>query len=792
LNESLDFGIRSRKAGTMRQVTQLCFATIVTALLASSAFAQGVLIVVDRPTPLPRVIRRPTPPPPASYKIKELSVHSRIQDQVAQVQVTQSFVNTGSRQMEVCFVFPLPYDGAIDSLTFMVDGREIEGKLLPAKEARSVYEGYVRRNQDPALLEWIGMGMFKTSVFPVPPGAERKVSMRFSQLLRKENRLTDFLFPLATAKYTSVPVETVSIQANISSASKIKSVYSPTHNIEVKRTDENHATVKYVAKNVVPQNDFRLFYDTSKEKVSASVISYRPNDSEDGYVLVLTSPEIKAKKNEKSQKSVLFVVDRSGSMAGKKIEQAREALKFVLNNLNEGDMFNIIAYDSSVESFQPELQRYDEKTRKSALGFVEGLHAAGSTNIDGALSAALGMVADNSLPTYVIFLTDGRPTAGETNEAKLAAKIRSANDYNARVISFGVGYDVNSRLLDRISHDNAGQSEFVRPDEDIEQHVSKLYSRISLPVMTDLKLDFDVEGAKAQDGKTVNRLYPKKVHDLFAGEQLVLVGRYRKSGTAKVVVTGKVGNKSQTYHFPAKLVKHSNEQTHAFVEKLWAIRRVGEIIDDIDLNGQNQELVKELVALATKHGILTPYTSFLADENTKLRELATTGVRRAGVQLNRLAQADGQGGFNQRSRKKLFKEAESLDSDAFTPAESPASEPTPARNNSVAGSISPPGAGRPRNGVGGKLDDAKFADAKSIEVAGNEALYRRGNIWYANNAKDVDLNDKKTKLIVLKRFSDDYFKLVKENSAADNAMLAKQKQGEELVIRLRGAVYHIK
>ncbi|MFT5528017.1 MAG: Ca-activated chloride channel family protein [Pirellulaceae bacterium] len=775
----------------MRHATQICIAALVMAVLASTVFAQGVLIVVDHPTPLPRIITRPAPPPPASYKIKELSVHSRIQDQVAQVQVTQSFVNTGSRQMEVCFVFPLPYDGAIDSLTFMVDGREIEGKLLPAKEARSVYEGYVRRNQDPALLEWIGMGMFKTSVFPVPPGAERTVSMRFSQLLRKENRLTDFLFPLATAKYTSAPVETISIQANISSASKIKSVYSPTHNIEVKRTDENHATIKYEGKNVVPENDFRLFYDTSKEKVSASVISYRPDNSEDGYVLVLTSPDIKTKNNEQSQKSVLFVVDRSGSMAGKKIEQAREALKFVLNNLNEGDMFNIIAYDSSVESFQPELQRYDDKTRKSALGFVEGLYAAGSTNIDGALSSALSMVADNSLPTYVIFLTDGRPTAGETNEAKLAAKIRAANDYNARVISFGVGYDVNSRLLDRISHDNAGQSEFVRPDEDIELHVSKLYGRISLPVMTNLQLNFDVEGAKAEDGNTVNRLYPKKVHDLFAGEQLVLVGRYRKSGTAKIVVTGKVGNKTQTYHFPAKLVSHSNDQTHAFVEKLWAIRRVGEIIDEIDLNGSNQELVKELVALATKHGILTPYTSFLADENTKLRELATTGVRRAQIQLGRLEEVDGQSGFAQRYRKKLFKEAAQLDADAFSSADlaetAPAANATPtAPGGKGGGRVA--GQGRGATAAG---DDRVTLSLKNVEVSGNEALYRRGNIWYAANAKDVDLNDKATQRVVLQRFSDGYFKLVKENSAADNSILAKQKEGEELVIRFRGVVYHI-
>ena len=135
-----------------------------------------------------------------SYKIKELDYHAKVVDQVAQVQVSQSFVNTGSAQMEVSFVFPLPYDGAIDRMTFMVDGKEYDAKLLKKEDARRIYEGYVRQNQDPALLEWVGYGMFQTSVFPVPAGAERKVTLKFSQLLRKNHPLTDLFIPLSTGQ----------------------------------------------------------------------------------------------------------------------------------------------------------------------------------------------------------------------------------------------------------------------------------------------------------------------------------------------------------------------------------------------------------------------------------------------------------------------------------------------------------------------------------------------------------------------------------------------------------------
>src|SRR5262245_15223138 len=339
-------------------------------LSAGTAFGQGVLIVVNppHPVPLPRPIPTPRSQPPMSYKIKELDYQAKITDQVAQVAVTESFVNTGRRQIEVSFVFPVPYDGAIDRMTFMIDGKEYDAKLLDAKEARRAYEEYVRRSQDPALLEWVGYGMFKTSVFPVPPGAERKVSLKFSQLLRKDGKLTDLIIPLSTAKYTSSPVEKLSIHAAIETTHELKNVYSPTHSVNIERPDSKHAIVKLEAKNSIPTTDFHLLFDSADGKLGASVISYRPDKDDEGFFLLLASPEIKTANDERPAKTVIFVVDRSGSMSGKKIEQAKEALKFVLNNLRAGDTFNIVAYDSTVESFRPELQKYDDDTRKSALG----------------------------------------------------------------------------------------------------------------------------------------------------------------------------------------------------------------------------------------------------------------------------------------------------------------------------------------------------------------------------------------------------------------------------------------
>jgi Ca-activated chloride channel family protein len=762
-------------------------------LLAGSSFGQGVLIIIDppHPVPLPRPIIRPVPtPPPMSYKIKELDYYARVVDQVAQVQVTQSFVNTGSRQMEVSFVFPLPYEGAIDRMTFMVDGKEYDAKIMKADEARKIYEGYVRRNQDPALLEWVGYGMFKTSVFPVPPGAERKVTLKFSQLLKKDNQLTDLMIPLSTAKYTSSPVEKLSLNVSIETTAELKSVYSPTHAINVQRPDNKHATVKFEATNTVPTSDFRVLFDTVDGKLGASLISYRPDSNEDGFYLLLASPEVKADNDDRPAKTVVFVVDRSGSMSGKKVEQAREALKFVLNNLRQGDMFNIVAYDSAVESFKPELQKYDEETRKSALSFVDGLYAGGSTNIDGALTTALGMIKDDTRPNYLLFLTDGLPTAGETNEAKIVENTKQNNKLRVRMVNFGVGYDLNSRLLDRLSRENFGQSEYVRPDESIEAHVSRLYAKMSAPVMTGVAVNVDVDASG--DGPATNRVYPKQVYDIFAGEQLVMVGRYRKPGGAKVTITGKVSGAERKFDFPGNLVEKSSEQSYAFVEKLWAMRRVGEIIDELDLKGKNDELITELVALATKHGIVTPYTSFLADENAPMQRLADTRfqLEEARRGLDRLSATDGLPGVAQRAEKQALQGA-ARPAIAAAPAFGGAQAAGEVAGKSLGGGGYGAAGARASN-VYRDIDSDKEIVATGVQNVGNETLYKRANRWIANNAKDVDPDKKDAKVTTVSRFSDEYFALVRANTKDENAILASQQEGEELVVRFRGVAYCIK
>ena len=756
---------------------------------AESVSAQGVLLT-DQDHMLPRLhgrhhqIARPV----SSYRIKSLEINSTINDQFAVTQVSQTFLNTGKTQIEASFVFPLPYEGAVDSMTFLVDGKEYEAKLLPAKKAREVYEGYIRRNQDPALLEWVGQGMFKTSVFPIPPGAERTVQITYTQLVRQDLGVNDYLIPLSTAKFSQQPLDTFSLRCVLNTRQRLKTVYSPSHNdLEIDRPSDTMAIIQLERQKYTPGNDIRILYSEDNRSLTANLLSYWPAEDEQGFFTLLVSPDIQSPENQKpTPKTVLFVVDRSGSMNGKKIEQARQAAKFILNNLREGDLFNIVTYAADVESYAPELQIFDAQTRKSALAFVEGIFAGGGTNIDGALSNAFNMLNAESGPTYVLFLTDGLATQGVTNEMKIAANARKNNRNDARLISFGVGYDVNSRLLDRMTRENHGRSQYVRPDEDLEEHVSSLYAKIAAPVLTDVSVSFINQGAEAQD--TTNRIYPSKDLDLFAGQQLVLVGRYRKSGDAQLRITGKLGEQQQDFEYTVKFQPKSNDSRNIFCAKLWAARRIGEIIDLIDLNGKNPELINELVLLSTEHGIVTPYTSYLADDLAQPGDLADNNLslERAGEKLEMLTEESGQSGFAQRGYKNSLKMTQSA----------------PATFDSFAGNDLPSGGGGGGGvGLGGRRAGGKTGAAPSLKkqnsalpvrVAGKFTAYLKGNILFASNATDVDPEKDASKITVITKFSPEYFELIQTTTAAENQLLALQEPNEEMIVRIQGKLYRLK
>ena len=638
----------------------------------STAYGQALLELTDAPRP----------GFPATWEVTELTVHADVTGQSASVRLSQTFKNVGSQPLEARLLFPLPPQAAVRELTLLVDGKELTGTLQKAGEARETYEAIVRRNRDPALLEYAGYGLYRTSMFPIPKNASRTVQLRYTQLLGVREGLVDLTLPIGSAGSNGVGAKKVEVSAAVATESPLKVVYSPTHAMEVERPTDKTAAAKLTLENVTGRQDVRLLFGTAEGLVGLNVLAFRdpggappsgdgrsgqddgkPAKDDDGFFLLLAAPEVPKPDAAPPARTIVLVIDTSGSMAGEKMEQARNAASFVVGRLREGDTFNIVAYSSTVDSFRPELEKGDADGRAAGQAFVANLRSGGGTDINGALTKALDMVPKPSAeggdrPTYLLFLTDGKPTSGVTDEQQIAQNVAAANKVaeekvKARVFAFGVGYDVNARLLDRLSGGGRGVSAYVAPDEDVEASVSDLYAKIAAPVLTDLTLDFAHDSEESRS--RLNRVLPDDLPDLFAGQQLSVVGRYGASdedlkGTFTLTGASTAGDgETLSFSLPVTLAADTNDAA-AFLPALWATRRIGELLNRIDLDGENPELVEELVALSTRYGILTPYTAFLAEEDVRLGDIAGNNAA-AGRGLQELETVTGRSGVAQRSFK---------------------------------------------------------------------------------------------------------------------------------------------
>jgi Ca-activated chloride channel family protein len=439
--------------------------------------------------------------------------------------------------------------------------------------------------------------------------------------------------------------------------------------------------------------------------------------------------------------------------------------------------------------------RYSSRSREEANRYVENIREGGSTNINDAVKAALGQIPDGSRPSYVLFLTDGLPTAGETNEMAIAENSRRANGHRARLFAFGVGFDVNARLLDRLSGGNSGTSTYVKPDEDIETNVARFYAKLTSPVLADIRIEFE--------GTDVNRVYPRDIPDLFEGGQLIVAGRYRDSGPTTLRLSGRVGDELRRFTFPVELARAGGGSSYDFVERLWAVRRVGFIIDQIDLHGRSKELTDELVGLSSRYGILTPYTSFLADERVPLHARAANAAR-AEVSLRELEETTGGAGVGQRAVKQSLLDAQR---DQFAAGTAP---PLVAGANAGGvtkygralgrapasaaprgfGMMAPGPAAQPAQvntpGLAVAFKDVQNRDgvAETVRQLGTKTFYYKDNAWLdtAVSAEEA------TRAVVLEQFSDAFFTLARSQSAEQNQYLTFN---EPVTVKLNDRVYRI-
>jgi len=570
-----------------------------------------------RPPPPPRIVYPPPQPVWAPLETSFTKADVRIKDQLATTSIEQEFYNPNSRQLEGTFLFPVPKGAHLDKFTMEINGKPVQAELLDAEKARGIYEDIVRRLHDPALLEYSGRDLFKVRIFPIEPNARKRITLSYSQLLKADSGLVNFLFPLNTEKYSARPIKSVSVKIDLETKRPLKSIYSPSHKVEIKRNGANKAVIGFEASDVKPDSDFQLFYAHEEADLGVSLLTYK-TAGDDGYFLLLASPGSDAKHTKVIPKDVAFVLDTSGSMAGAKLEQAKKALAFCVENLNDGDHFEILRFATEVEPLFDKLTDVSKNNQERAQSFIKDLKPLGGTAIDDALKKALALRPEKAdRPFVIIFLTDGRPTVGNTVEDQIVDNAKKASGGNVRVFCFGIGTDVNTHLLDKITEETRAYSTYVLADEDIEVKVSNFFTKVKDPVLASPKITFP-------EAIRVSKLYPAPVPDLFKGEQLILAGRYSGKGDGAVQIEGTVSGENKRFAYDVKFADTAND--HEFIPRLWATRRVGYLLDEIRLRGESKELKDEVTELARKYSIVTPYTAYLIHEDETRRGI-TSNVR---------------------------------------------------------------------------------------------------------------------------------------------------------------------
>jgi Ca-activated chloride channel family protein len=535
--------------------------------------------------------------------IKLHRVSVEIDNQVATTRIEQVFENESDRRAEGTYIFPLPVGAAVSDLVMWVNGKPIEAKILDADQARDIYDQIVRQMRDPALLEYVGAGAIQASVFPIEPFSEVKIEIEYAQLLTVEDGLVRYDYPLRTDQFTNRAVESISISLDVVSNDAISTIYSPTHNVAISRDGDFAFRAGYEASYVRPDSDFTLYYGLASDEINANLLSYRESANEDGFFTLMITPPVQVNEDRVIPKDVIIVLDQSGSMFGDKWEQARTAVKFVLDNLNARDRFNLVVFSTGYRVYANELQPISEV--EDAKDWISNMEALGGTDIDGALNEAMRM-ADRERSTVVLFLTDGLATEGETNTAAILDNVKSSAKPNMRIFTFGVGDDVDTVLLDQLYQTFRGAGTYVRPGERIDEEVSSLYNKISAPVLTNIELDFG--------DLRVEEMYPAApLPDLFVGTQLIVVGRYRDDGTTTIRLTGELDGAIKEYRYEVRF--RQNAGGEVFIPRLWATRKIGALLNTIRLHGEDPELVDAIVRLSIRYGIITPYTSFLITED---------------------------------------------------------------------------------------------------------------------------------------------------------------------------------
>jgi len=624
--------ITGRILGLTLAVATTMPASVAMAQAGDEAVRAGVnLVVPQRRAWIQGEVRSP-------IEIRSVEVVASTAEHAATTTLRMTVFNHGSQMAEAQVLLPVPDGAAVGKFVLEGLGEDGIAKIMPADEARRIYNQIVSSMKDPALLEFVGTSLVRSSVFPVPANGEQTVSLTYDHTLESVGDRVEYVLPRsAELMLQGAPW---SFSMTIDGARPIATVYSPSHDIATEKLDATSVKVS-VGPEAFSGTPGSLRVGWLREPLEAGMLASSflayPDAEGGGYFMLVAGPPALEGEREAVKREVTLVIDKSGSMRGEKIVQAREAAIQVISGLHEGEYFNVIAYSDTINKLSEKAVQKTTQSEAEAIAFINDISAVGGTNIHDALVSAMRTEPAEGVLPMVIFLTDGLPTVGITQETAIRDAVASGNAHERRVFSFGVGYDVNAPLLTAVSRETRGAPTFVLPQEDVEVKVGQVFRRLTGPVLASPTLE-------PETTSRVRDMLPGELPDIFEGDQLLVLGRYTEEDKVlKFTLSGEGGNGERAFEMSFDPTRASVE--NSFVPRLWAQRRIAQLVDAVRRAGADgkgetvsKELIDEIVALSTRWGILTEYTSFLAIEaGVDLRsQMASRGDREDSLGLARL------------------------------------------------------------------------------------------------------------------------------------------------------------
>ena len=577
----------------------------------------------------------------ASHKVRVI-----VRDNVARTEIEQSWYNSSGQTLEGTFSFPLPADATISRLALYVGKRLEEGEIVERRRARQIFRQIVEdtiRPRDPALLEWMGGRQFRMKIFPLPPRSARRVILAYTQPLEASYGRYRYVYPMSTSKAKSTRVGRFSLQMKVHNSLGLGQVVTPLYPVVQSREPGNKSTsLRYEASDFAPAASFIAEITPVTEPPEMQLALYERKNSagcalrralsgsrarklagtdpcgdRGGFFMAVLRPELPTTRRA-GPRDLLFLMDSSRSTGKQGWALQGAALEAFLAEMDLRSRFSVMACDATCKSWRRTPARPTGRHRKAALAFVRGLVPGGSSNIQESFREAAGVAAAMGRGVRVIYMGDGKPTAGELREPQLAKLVvQRLRKAGAQLSVLQVGDDASTLFLNAATRQLSGAVHPINPGDDVASRVFEMVAAQYRPTLTGLKVAF--EGVK------VHHVYPGTLPSLTAGSEVVLVGRYDAGGEGAIVLSGRVGERDFSRRYPVKLQAGVGQrQANAFIPRFWAQQH----LDALTLDGYDRNRA-EIVRVSKAYTVMSRATAFLVLENERMyREFGVKRKRR--------------------------------------------------------------------------------------------------------------------------------------------------------------------